>query len=70
MDDRRRNRVPPRGHRAEPVRIRKRIIAMGWIVDGAALPNPVGRAFTDPEVAFLHADNARRGCYACRVERG
>ena len=43
---------------------------MGCIVEGAALPNPVGRAFADPEVAFLHADNARRGCYACRGERG
>ena len=22
-----------------------------------------------PEVAYLHAHNARRGCYSCRVDR-
>ena len=43
---------------------------MGCIVEGAALPNPVGRVFTDPQVAFLHAHNAGRACYACRGERG
>ena len=25
--------------------------------------------FADPEVAYLHAHNARPGCYSCRIDR-
>jgi hypothetical protein len=39
------------------------------VVEGVALENLVGRFFADPEVAFLHVHNARRGCYACRIDR-
>lgn len=47
----------------------------GWmrdaeVVDGVALEELVTRFFADPGVAFLHVHNARRGCYACRVDRG
>ena len=46
----------------------------GWmrdaeVVEGGALESLVERFFADPEVAFLHVHNARRGFYACRVER-
>lgn len=46
----------------------------GWmrdaeVVEGVALEDLVDRFFVDPEVAFLHVHNARRGCYACRVDR-
>lgn len=49
--------------------------ADGWmrdadVVDGVALEALVARFFADPRIAFLHAHNARRGCYACRIERG
>ena len=49
--------------------------AGGWmreaeVVEGIALEALVERYLADPQVAFLHAHNARRGCYACRIERG
>ena len=48
--------------------------AEGMMVDaevapGAELEALVGRFFGRPEVAYLHAHNARRGCYSCRVDR-
>ena len=47
----------------------------GWmqdaeVVEGIALENLIQRFFANQEVAFLHVHNARRGCYACRIERG
>jgi hypothetical protein len=47
----------------------------GWmrdaeVVEGIALEALIARFFTDPQVAYLHAHNARRGCYACRIDRG
>lgn len=50
--------------------------AQGWmqdaeVVDGAELETLIARWFNDnPEIHFLHVHNARRGCYACRVNRG
>ena len=48
--------------------------ADGMMVDaevtpGAELEALIGRCFRRPEVAYLHAHNARRGCYSCRVDR-
>jgi len=48
--------------------------AEGWmrdadVVEGVALEPLVERFLADPQVAFLHVHNARRGCYACRIER-
>ena len=45
-----------------------------YIVDaevaaGTELETLIERFFADPRVAYLHAHNARRGCYACRVDR-
>jgi hypothetical protein len=39
------------------------------VAPGAELEALVGRFFRRPGVAYLHAHNARRGCYACRVDR-
>ena len=39
------------------------------VAPGAELEALVGRFFRRPEVAYLHAHNARRGCYSCRVDR-
>jgi hypothetical protein len=39
------------------------------VAPGAELEDLIGRFFRRPEVAYLHAHNARRGCYSCRVDR-
>jgi len=39
------------------------------VAPGAELEALVERFFRRPEVAYLHAHNARRGCYSCRVDR-
>ena len=48
--------------------------ADGWMRDaevdeGVRLEAVIARFFADPLVAFLQVHNARRGCYACRVDR-
>jgi len=48
--------------------------ANGWMTDadvteGAELESLIARFLGDPEVDYLHVHNARRGCYACRVDR-
>jgi hypothetical protein len=49
--------------------------ADGWMRDaevdeGVRLDALIARFFADPQVAYLHVHNARRGCYACRIDRG
>ena len=39
-------------------------------IDGDKVEALLGRLFSQDAVAFVHVHNARRGCYACRVERG
>ncbi|MFZ2030952.1 MAG: DUF1203 domain-containing protein [Vitreimonas sp.] len=39
------------------------------IVDGAAAAPLVERFFCNPEVAYIHAHYAKRGCYAARFDR-
>ncbi len=48
--------------------------ADGWmqdaeVVEGVALEPLIARFFADPRIAFLQVHNARRGCYACRIDR-
>jgi hypothetical protein len=48
--------------------------ADGWmrdaeVVEGIAIEAVIERFFADPAVSFLHVHNARRGCYACRIDR-
>ncbi len=48
--------------------------ASGMMVDadvlpGTALEEGISRFFARHEVVFLHAHNARRGCYSCRIDR-
>ena len=40
------------------------------VAEGADLEPLIGRLFADPAVAYLHVHNARRGCFAARVDRG
>ena len=49
--------------------------AAGWmrdaeVAEGVMLESLIERFFGDGRVAYLHVHNARRGCYACRVDRG
>lgn len=66
------NVVPPQQHtRLLSVRAYD---ADGWmrdadVVEGVVLEPLIARLFGDPRVQFLQVHNARRGCYACRVER-
>jgi hypothetical protein len=39
------------------------------LVAGTDMEAAIGRMFAQPEVAYLHAHYAKRGCYAARVER-
>ena len=46
----------------------------GWMVDadvapGTGLEELIERMFGDPEVAYVHLHHAKRGCFACRVDR-
>lgn len=68
-------------HNAVPEQQRSRLLsvraydAAGWmrdadVVEGTQLEASIARFFADDAVDFLHVHNARRGCYACRIERG
>lgn len=39
------------------------------IVEGVDAPPLIERLLADPRAAFLHAHNARRGCFAARIDR-
>ena len=39
------------------------------VAEGTELEPLIARMFSRPGVVFLHAHNARRGCYACRIDR-
>ena len=39
------------------------------VAPGTELEALIERFFRRPGVAYLHAQNARRGCYSCRVDR-
>ncbi len=39
------------------------------VADGTELEPLILRLFRRDDVAFLHAHNARRGCYSCRIDR-
>lgn len=39
------------------------------VAEGTELETLIERFFRRDDVAFLHAHNARRGCYSCRIDR-
>lgn len=39
------------------------------VVEGSAMEAVIERLLADPQTAYLHAHNARRGCYSGRIER-
>ena len=40
------------------------------LVEGMRAESLVERLFANPQAAYLHAHYARRGCFACRIDRG
>ena len=45
------------------------MIVEAEVVDGSQIESLIERFFQRDEVAYLHLHYARRGCYACRVDR-
>ncbi len=41
----------------------------GDVVDGANIEPLIARMFTNADVSYIHAHNARRGCYSGRIDR-
>jgi hypothetical protein len=39
------------------------------VVDGTELEHVIERLLANPDVSYIHAHNAKRGCYAGRIER-
>jgi hypothetical protein len=39
------------------------------VMEGTELEDVIERMFRRNDVAFLHAHNAKRGCYSCRIDR-
>ena len=39
------------------------------LVDGRDLAQAIGGYFQNPQIAYLHAHNAKRGCFAARIDR-
>jgi hypothetical protein len=39
------------------------------VAEGTGLERMIERLLADPAAAYLHLHHARRGCYACRVDR-
>jgi hypothetical protein len=39
------------------------------VVEGREIEPVIARLFANPPVAFIHAHNARQGCYAGRIDR-
>jgi hypothetical protein len=39
------------------------------VVDGKDAERIINRFFSSPEIAYIHAHNAKRGCYSARIDR-
>jgi hypothetical protein len=45
------------------------LIVDAEVVEGANIESVLAHFFAQESVAYLHVHNARRGCYACRIDR-
>ena len=45
------------------------LIVDAEVIEGAQIESLIARFFCDERVAYLHIHYARRGCFACRVDR-
>ena len=48
---------------------RDALIADADVVEGTGLEAMIARMFARRDTAYIHAHYARRGCYACRIDR-
>jgi hypothetical protein len=39
------------------------------VCEGSAVQDEIARLLNNPQVAYIHLHNAKRGCFSCRVER-
>jgi Protein of unknown function (DUF1203) len=39
------------------------------VVDGRQIEGVIARFFQSPQIAYIHAHNAKRGCYSGRIDR-
>lgn len=39
------------------------------VVDGQSVEGLIERLFTNPDIAYIHAHNARQGCFSGRIDR-
>jgi hypothetical protein len=39
------------------------------VIDGGGVETVIARLFGDGAVAYIHAHNAKRGCYSGRIDR-
>jgi hypothetical protein len=39
------------------------------VLDGANIEDAIERFFANPDVAYIHVHNAKRGCYSGRIDR-
>jgi hypothetical protein len=39
------------------------------VIDGANIEALIARLFVNPDVAYIHVHNAKRGCYSGRIDR-
>jgi hypothetical protein len=64
--------IPP-AMRVRPLSLRAfdadDLMVDGDLVDGAEAETLIERLFADPQVAYIHAHYAKRGCYAGLIER-
>ncbi|MBV9931010.1 MAG: DUF1203 domain-containing protein [Alphaproteobacteria bacterium] len=64
--------IPP-AMRTRPLSLRAfdaaGLMVDGDLVDGGEAEGLIERFFADPQVAYIHAHYARRGCYAGLIER-
>ncbi|HEY5756017.1 MAG TPA: DUF1203 domain-containing protein [Steroidobacter sp.] len=47
----------------------KGMMTAAEVVPGTAIENLIEQMFSDPAVELIHVHNAKRGCYAARVDR-
>lgn len=63
-----------------PEVMRRRLLSLrgydkdGWmldadVVEGREIEGLIARLFDNPEIAYIHAHNAKRGCYSGRIDR-
>ncbi|MGH1477139.1 MAG: DUF1203 domain-containing protein [Geminicoccales bacterium] len=63
-----------------PLQLQRRLLSMrGFdadgmmidadVLDGADLAQSAERMLADPSISYLHVHNAKRGCYAARIDR-